>query len=142
MKSTAFPMLSPSGANYLRKDELHVNLGWYQLNGISSAETALALPKNIPSAGNFVYLNDQAATVFVRPTQHFSVIHIRRKRRKPLSKQPPLTTEQKISGLRRVLKKHIKKADFVELVDEPDGVEVRSVVKLRRRYKHSYIHLR
>ena len=95
----------------------------------------LSTPSNkylspVPANGNFVFLAAQNATVFRAPTPAFSTLSIRRKKPRPQpssgsSAKSTLSTAEKIRGLRNVLKKHIKQAEHVEFVNEPEGVEVR-----------------
>ena len=91
--------------------------------------------RDVPAPGKFIFLPDQGATVFRTPTPAFSTLSVRRRqsvlptnnapKAPPEAQSSAQSREEKIAGLRRVLKKHVAQAENVEFVDEPEGVEVR-----------------
>ena len=72
-------------------DDNHVTLSYYSLFGISAADPYdrrlfASGPANadcdVPSKGKFVFLPQQQATVFCKPTACFSTIQVRRRQQK------------------------------------------------------------
>ena len=82
--------------------------------------------ERMPSKGNFVFLRTHNATLFRKATPKFSILNLRRKKSK-INAAREMSTQDKIRGLRSVLKKHIDEAPKIEMVDEPEGVQVHTL---------------
>lgn len=108
----------------MRKDELLVELcAASTLSSRKGIYNPTAMLERMPTKGNFIFLRTHNATLFRKATPKFSTLNLRRKKSK-INAAREMSTNAKIRGLRNVLKKHIDEAPKIELVDEPEGVQV------------------